>query len=140
VWVVLYGVVFHRVEIAAGLRHNGAKECCVNVSNEEISMSIQTKANVVSLIHEHQSEIRRLGVKRLGLFGSFVREQQNTDSDVDILVEFEDGRKSFDNFMQIAFLLEDLLGRPVELVTPESLSPYIGPHILHEVEYVPLSA
>jgi len=103
-------------------------------------MIAQTKISVVSIIHEHQGQLKQLGVKRLGLFGSFVSEQQDSDSDVDILVEFEEGRKSFDNFMQIAFLLEDLLGRRVELVTPESLSPYIGPHILHEVEYVPLSA
>jgi hypothetical protein len=61
--------------------------------------------------------------------------EQQVGSDVDILVEFDPQRKSFDNFMDLAFYLDDLLGRKVDLVTTESLSPYIGPHILHEVEY-----
>ena len=103
-------------------------------------MAVQTKENILTLIHEHQGQIKDLGVRRIGLFGSFVREQQNGDSDVDVLVEFERGRKTFDNFMQIACYLEELFGRRVELVTPEALSPYIGPHIISEVEYVTFSA
>ena len=51
-------------------------------------------------------------------------------------MEFEQGKKTFDNFIQLSFLLEDLFKRRVELVTIESLSPYIGPHIMSEVEYV----
>ncbi len=101
---------------------------------------VQTKEHIFSLLQEHQPELRRLGVKRCGLFGSFVRNQAHQQSDIDILVEFEPGQKSFDNFIQLAFFLEDLLGREVELVTAESLSPYIGPHILHEVEYAAFSA
>lgn len=103
-------------------------------------MSVKTKTEILRLVQRHQIQLKRLGVKRLGLFGSFAREQQNSDSDVDILVEFESGRKTYDNFVQVAFLLEDLFGRRVELITPEALSPYIGPHILREVEYVPLGA
>ena len=61
-------------------------------------------------------------------------------SDVDLLVEFEEGQKSFDNFMHLSFLLEEVLQRRVELVTLEALSPYIGPYILREVEYAPLAA
>ncbi|MEW6573659.1 MAG: nucleotidyltransferase family protein [Bacillota bacterium] len=103
-------------------------------------MIVQTKEHVLSLIQERQSQIRNLGVRRIGLFGSFVRGQQDSNSDIDILVEFEPGRKTFDNFLQMALLLEELFGRPVELVTPEALSPYLGPHILHEVEYVSFGA
>lgn len=99
-------------------------------------MAVQTKAHVLTLLHDHQHQIKQFGVKRLGLFGSFVRHQQDTESDVDVLVEFEPERKTFDAFMQLAFFLEDLFERRVELVTPESLSPYIGPHILKEIEYV----
>ena len=55
---------------------------------------------------------------------------------MDLLVEFAPGEKSFDHFMALSFLLEDELGRPVELVTREALSPHIGPHILQNVEYV----
>jgi predicted nucleotidyltransferase len=103
-------------------------------------VSVQTKEHILSLIQEHQSQIRNLGIKRLGLFGSFVRHQQDSDSDIDVLVEFESGCKTFDNFMQVALFLEELFSRRVELVTPEALSPYIGPHILREVEYVPLGS
>ena len=98
----------------------------------------QTKESIPSLIVAHRSQIRLFGVKRLGLFGSFMRNQPNAASDVDLLVEFEAGKKTFDNFIHLCFFLEDLLGRYVELVTPESLSPYIGPRITSEVEYVPL--
>lgn len=99
-------------------------------------MTVQTKDHVVSLIQAQQDQIHAFGVKRLGLFGSFVRERQGRDSDVDVLVEFEPDQKTFDNFIHLAFFLEDLFNRRVELVTSESLSPYIGPHILKEVEYV----
>lgn len=98
-------------------------------------MAVQTKEEVLALIREHQDKIKNFGVKRLGLFGSFAREQQSNTSDVDLLVEFEGSRKTFDNFMATVFFLEDLFERPVELVTVESLSPYIGRHILNEVEY-----
>jgi hypothetical protein len=101
-------------------------------------MKSLTKTDLLKVLVEHQQQIRALGVKRCGVFGSFVREQPRTQSDVDILVEFEPEKKNFVNFMHLAFLLEELLGRKVDLVTPESLSPYIGPHILREVEYVPL--
>ena len=101
---------------------------------------VQTKQDVLTMLSEHQAQIRALGVKRLGLFGSFARSQQNMESDVDLLVEFEPDQKTFDNFMQLAFLLEDVLQRRVELVTLEALSPYIGPYILKEVEDVALAA
>lgn len=76
----------------------------------------------------------------MSLFGSFVRDEADADSDVDLLVKFAPGDKTFDRFMALAFLLEDALGRTVELVTPESLSPHIGNHILSEAENVPFAA
>jgi len=97
---------------------------------------VQTKRKALSLIEEHRDRIKALRVKKLGLFGSFVREEQGVESDIDLLVEFEQGKKTFDNFIHLSFFLEDLFKRRVELVTTESLSPYIGPHIISEVEYV----
>lgn len=99
----------------------------------------QTKNEIVAILQANQEQLITLGVKKLGLFGSFVRNEQDNASDIDLLVEFEPGQKTFDNFIQLSFLLEDLLARPVEVVTPESLSPYLGPHILKEVEYVTFS-
>lgn len=98
-----------------------------------------SRSDVVGRLQENRAGIEALGVRRLGLFGSFVRDEQDKESDVDLLVEFEAGKKTFDNFMELSFLLEEVLQRRVELVTTESLSPYIGPRILEEVEYVPFS-
>jgi predicted nucleotidyltransferase len=98
-------------------------------------VSINNKAELFGALRTHEARLKYYGVKRCGVFGSFARGMQTDQSDVDILVEFEPDKKSFDNFMHLAIFLEETLGRRVELVTPESLSPYIGPHILREVEY-----
>ena len=98
-------------------------------------MTVQTKDELFASLSENREKLLDFGVKRCGLFGSFVRGQLSVQSDIDILVEFEPDKKTFDNFMHLAFFLEDLFGRKVDLVTTESLSPYIGPHILREVEY-----
>ncbi len=94
------------------------------------------RATVHRRIRETEEELRRLGVRRLALFGSVRRNEAGPGSDVDLLVEFEPGRKSYDNFLAVLELLESLLGRRVELVTTEALSPFIGPHILAEAEDV----
>ena len=101
---------------------------------------INDRKELEQVLRDHKQALLALGVRRLGVFGSFARDQQRSDSDVDLLVEFEEGAKTFDHFMGLALLLEDLLGRRVELVTPEALSPYIGPRILREVKYVTLAA
>jgi predicted nucleotidyltransferase len=103
-------------------------------------MAVKSKEEIFSLLRRNSEQLRRLGVRRVGLFGSFARDEQTGQSDVDILVEFEAGQKSFDNFMRIADFLEDLLGRKVDLMTPESLSPYIGPQILREAVYANVGA
>lgn len=102
--------------------------------------AVDNKEDILRSIAHNQARIKALGVKRLGLFGSFVRDEPHSESDIDLLVEFEPGSKTFDRFMELAFFLEELFNRRVELVTTESLSPYLGPHILREVEYVPLAA
>jgi len=101
---------------------------------------VKTKQDILNVLHENRSRLRALGVRRIGVFGSFVRGEQRSDSDIDLLVEFEPQRKTFDAFIEIAFLLEDSLQHKVELITVESLSPYLGPHILKEVEYAALAA
>ncbi len=92
------------------------------------------------VLHQNRGRLRALGVSRIGLFGSFVRGEQHPHSDIDLLVEFEVGKKTFDGFMALSFFLEELLLRRVEVITAESLSPHLGPHILKEVEYVALAA
>jgi predicted nucleotidyltransferase len=96
------------------------------------------KSALLERLKHNSSEIKAYGVKSIGLFGSFVRNAATDNSDIDLLVEFEPKQKTFDNFMDLSFFLEDLFGRKIELVTPQSLNKYIGPHILKEVENVGL--
>ncbi|HMO80809.1 MAG TPA: nucleotidyltransferase family protein [Pyrinomonadaceae bacterium] len=98
-------------------------------------MQVQNKTEIFDRLRGVQHELGVLGVRRLGIFGSFVRNEQDRESDVDVLIEFDPSKKTFENFMNTAFLLEDTLGRKVDLVTRESLSPHLGPRILEEVEY-----
>lgn len=98
-----------------------------------------TKLEVIARIAAQSRAIREIGVRRLGLFGSFLNGTPRHDSDVDLLVEFDPVRKNFDNFWELSQLLERTLSRPVDLLTKESLSPHFGPRILTQVEYVPLA-
>lgn len=97
-----------------------------------MSTHILTRDEAIRRLFAVEAEIRHLGVRRLALFGSVLRNEARPDSDVDVLVEFIPSQKTFDRFMALADLLEETLGHPVELVTTEALSPYIGPHILAE--------
>lgn len=96
-----------------------------------------TKQQIKKLLSEYQTELQRIGISQIGLFGSYVREKQHEMSDIDILVDFQEGAENFDNLMKLCDLLEDIFkGEKVEVVTKNGLSPYIGPKILNEVEYV----
>lgn len=65
------------------------------------------KREVFDSLQKNGTKLQALGVKRLGLFGSYVRGQQTPASDVDLLVEFEPGKKTFDHFVELSFYLED---------------------------------
>lgn len=95
-----------------------------------------TRAEAIRLLQDAEPEIRGLGVQRLALFGSVLRDEAGPESDVDVLVAFAPGTKSFDHLMALVDLLEGRLGRRVEVVTMEALSPYLGPRILAEAEDV----
>jgi len=73
-------------------------------------------------LRRNEKEIReKFGVKRIGIFGSAARGKVGEKSNVDVLVEFKEGQETFDNFMELAFHLEELFGRKVDLLTPEGL-------------------
>jgi len=101
-----------------------------------MSPPVMDRAQVVERLRARESEIRALGVVRLALFGSVLRGQARDGSDIDILVQFAPGAKSYERFLTLAELLESHLGRRVELVTTEALSPVIGPRILAEARDV----
>ncbi len=103
-------------------------------------MHALTRADVEARLASAHLEILEMGVRRLALFGSVQRNSARPDSDVDVLVEFQPGMKSFDRLLALGDLLERSLNRPVELVTLESLSPFIGPHILAEAQDVVTAA
>lgn len=91
---------------------------------------------VEKIIQQHARDLQNMGVRRMGLFGSVAREEATEASDVDILVEFEEEKKTYDNFFEIHELLECELGMPIDLVTDASLSPHFGQRILDSVHYV----
>lgn len=98
------------------------------------------KQEILEKLNANRRHFKDLYVKRLGLFGSFSRGEQSEKSDIDLLVEFQDGKKNFDNFMAVAIALDDLFSQKVELVTLASLSPSMQSHILEDVEYVEIDA
>ena len=102
--------------------------------------TVQNKEQLVFLLVQNKEIIKAYGVKTLGVFGSFVRNEQQANSDIDLLVEFYTEKKTYRNFIGLIFYLEELLGRKVELLTPKSMSPYIEPYIMKEVEYVPFAS
>lgn len=96
-----------------------------------------TKEYIVSTIKTHKAELVKLGVTNIGLFGSYVRNEQSKKSDIDILVDFDPEKENFDNYMAVYDYFEKLFkNEKIEIVTKNGLSPYIGPKILNEVMYV----
>jgi uncharacterized protein len=101
---------------------------------------VKTKKELLERILQNSEKIRSHGVEQLGIFGSFVRDTANEQSDVDFFLHITPQYKTLKNFVRLGEILEEITGRKVELVTPQSLSKFIGPRILKEVEYVPFAA
>lgn len=94
------------------------------------------KEEIINIIRSNKPILEtRYGVMRLGLFGSFVREQQRKKSDIDLLVSFGREIDLFD-FIDLREFLESRLHQKVDLVMESALKPAIGRRILSEVEYV----
>jgi predicted nucleotidyltransferase len=97
-------------------------------------MNALSKEEILTVLRERKPDLlRRYSVRKIGLFGSWVRESPRNDSDIDLLVELED--PTFDHFMDLKFFLEDLFGRPVDLVMAETVKPRLQPIIAGEVSY-----
>ncbi len=97
---------------------------------------ISSKHDIINIIKSNQHKLIALGASRIGFFGSYAKNTADHQSDIDIFIEFEKGKKKFKNYTGAYLLLKELLQKDIDFITPESLSPYIGPHILKEVEYV----
>lgn len=91
---------------------------------------------VLEMLKEHETLIKeKFGVKRIGIFGSFARGEEKVGSDIDILVEFEETKTTFDNYMDLKFYLEELFEREVDLVIESSIKPRLKDSIMREVVY-----
>ncbi|MEO0078555.1 MAG: nucleotidyltransferase family protein [candidate division WOR-3 bacterium] len=89
-----------------------------------------TRDEVLELLARNRERIRSFGVRSLALFGSAVHNEATEAGDLDFLVEFD--RKTFDNYMDVKFFLEELLGRPVDLVLRDAVQPRLREKILSE--------
>jgi uncharacterized protein len=105
-----------------------------------MQLPVQTKKELLERILASEGEIRSYGVKRLGIFGSFVRDEAKENSDVDFFIDFDIEYKTLKNFFRLARYLQNLLGRRVEIITPQSLNKFIGKYVTQQVEYVPFAA
>ena len=92
--------------------------------------------NVLTLLRQHESILEeRFGVKRIGIFGSFVRGDERPESDVDVLVIFQKDEETFDHYMDCKFYLEDLFDRHVDLVIEDTIKQRFKEPIMSEVIY-----
>jgi predicted nucleotidyltransferase len=89
----------------------------------------------LSILEQHLDEIIALGVRRIGIFGSFSTGATHADSDVDVYVELEDDRRTYDTYFALHERLERLLGRRVDLVTDRALTETKARLILPTVRY-----
>jgi uncharacterized protein len=90
------------------------------------------RSDVIRLLQAHKPQLaREFGVSMLALFGSAARDRLGSNSDIDILVAF-DGPATSKRYFGVQFYLEDLLGRPVDLVTEKALRPELRPYIESE--------
>lgn len=98
------------------------------------NQTILSKELIKQKLVDNRKTLRKYGVKRIGLFGSYVRETATAASDIDFLVELE--RLTFRDYMGLALFLEDLFKKNVDLVTPTSIKLGFKPYIEKEIEYI----
>lgn len=108
-----------------------------NLKTKDISAD-----EILNILNKHQDTLKKYKVKKIGLFGSYVRSDQKKKSDIDLLIEFD--RAAFDsnftgysdNFDNLSSFLKKILGRKIDLITDQMISPYIKPYVLKEVRYL----
>ena len=94
-----------------------------------------TSKLIMEKIEKNSQIIKQYGIRKIGLFGSYVKNEQKAKSDIDILVEFEKGEKTFDHYMDLKFYLEDLFKVKVDLIISDKIKPDLRPNILGSVNY-----
>jgi predicted nucleotidyltransferase len=100
-----------------------------------MNKALLNKKIIYSELQKHKKVLEQYGVERIGLFGSFGRDEETEKSDIDFLVDFNKGEKTLSNLVDLGLFLEKLFQKKVDIVTAQGLSPFIGPYILKEVRY-----
>lgn len=96
-----------------------------------------TKEIILQTLKKEKELLTNFGVRKIGLFGSYSKNSQHGNSDIDILVDFYSDQETYDNLLNLYDFLENLfIGKKIEIVTKNGLSKYIGSYILNETEYV----
>jgi uncharacterized protein len=93
------------------------------------------KQTILEALRANEARIKSFGVRSLALFGSTARDEDTSESDLDFIVEFE--KKTFDSYMDLKLFLEDLFGRPVDLVLADGIKSRIRNTILREAIHAP---
>jgi predicted nucleotidyltransferase len=107
------------------------------LSKKEKLIKVKFLEDLKNILKDNKSYIEsHFHVKNIGIFGSFVREEETEESDVDLIVEFEKGYKDLFNYIDLKFYLEELLNRKVDLVMKEAVRPRLKKKIFDEVQYV----
>ena len=107
------------------------------VSSSRSPEELLNKNTVIALLNRELPIIKeRFGVIKIGLFGSYARDEAVSGSDIDILVTFEEGKERFRPYMQCIYYLESVLGKPVEMISDHSLDPKIRTFIEKEVIWI----
>ncbi len=105
--------------------------------DQKIKREFRMKKELIEKLRKSFPKIReRFKVKEIGIFGSQIKGKAKKGSDIDILVEFEKGYKTFDNYMELKFYLEELFGCKVDLVIKSAIRDELKSEILSQVIYV----
>lgn len=94
---------------------------------------------VRSTIEQHKQTLQTFGLKRVGIFGSLATGTATRTSDIDVLLDFDPKQKTYRNFYQSASYLERILDRPVDALTPQSLSTSLREAITPDLTYVQIN-
>jgi predicted nucleotidyltransferase len=93
----------------------------------------RSRSEVLKTLEENTAILRKLGARRLGLFGSVARDEAGPASDLDFVVDLEE--RTFDRYMDLKLFLEQLFGCRVDLVLVDSIKPRLRSAILRETVY-----
>jgi hypothetical protein len=100
-------------------------------------MKILSKQEIIAYLSDNKKFFHeRFGVNRIGIFGSFMQDRQTISSDIDMVVEFEKGRKNIHSFMHFKRFLEKELARKIDLGFEHTLKPIVKDKIKGKIVYV----